>query len=91
MNDRDVVIVDALRTAVGRKNGSLSGMHPVVLLAKALEELVRRTDVPKDDIEDVISGCVDQIGEQAANVGSTLRFFSYTKSSSSGVAPTPSA
>ncbi|MGB2693973.1 MAG: thiolase family protein [Dehalococcoidia bacterium] len=69
MNDRDVVIVEAVRTAVGRKNGSLSGIHPVVLLAQVLEELMRRAGLPQDVVEDVVCGCVDQMGDQAANIG----------------------
>ncbi len=69
MNDRDVVIVEAVRTAVGRRNGSLSGIHPVVLLAQALNEVMRRAGQPADIVEDVVCGCVDQVGEQAANIG----------------------
>ena len=68
MNDRDVVIVEAVRTPVGRRNGSLSDVHPVPLLAQVLEELMRRAGVEKDAVENVISGCVDQAGEQALNV-----------------------
>ena len=69
MDERDVVIVEAVRTAVGRKNGSLSGVHPVVLLAKVLNELMRRAGIERDVVEDVVTGCVDQIGDQAANIG----------------------
>jgi acetyl-CoA acyltransferase len=69
VNDRDVVIVEAVRTAVGRRNGSLSGVHPVVLLSQVLQELMRRSGLKPDVVEDVISGCVDQAGEQALNVG----------------------
>ena len=69
MNDNDVVIVEAVRTAVGRRAGSLSGIHPVVLLANVLSELMRRAKLPADVVEDVICGCVDQIGDQAANIG----------------------
>ena len=69
MNDRDAVIVEAVRTAVGRRNGSLSGVHPVVLLAKVLDELMRRAGLAPDVVEDVVTGCVDQVGEQAANIG----------------------
>jgi acetyl-CoA acyltransferase len=69
MNDRDVVIVEAVRTATGRKNGSLSGVHPVVLLSQALNEVMRRAGQPAGIVEDVVCGCVDQIGEQAANIG----------------------
>jgi len=69
MNDRDVVIVEAVRTAVGRKNGSLSGVHPVVLLSEVLREVMKRAKLPADVVEDVVCGCVDQIGDQAANIG----------------------
>ena len=69
MDDRDVVIIEAVRTPTGRRNGSLSGVHPVVLLGEVLQELVSRAGVPADVVEDVICGCVDQIGDQAANIG----------------------
>jgi acetyl-CoA acyltransferase len=69
MDERDVVIVEAVRTAVGRKNGSLSGVHPVIVLSKVLNEVVRRAGLEPDMVEDVVTGCVDQIGEQAANIG----------------------
>ncbi|MDZ4278126.1 MAG: hypothetical protein U1B78_03190, partial [Dehalococcoidia bacterium] len=69
MNDRDVVIVEGVRTAVGRRDGSLSGVHPAVLLADVLNELLRRAGLPSDVVEDVVCGCVDQIGDQAANIG----------------------
>ena len=68
MSDRDVVIVEAVRTAVGRRGGSLSGVHPVPLLAQVLQELMRRAGLSPDVVEDVVSGCVDQAGEQALNV-----------------------
>ena len=68
MNDRDVVIVEAVRTAVGRRGGSLSGVHAVVLLSKVLTELMDRAGVAPSEVEDVISGCVDQVGEQGLNV-----------------------
>jgi acetyl-CoA acyltransferase len=68
MNDRDVVIVEAVRTAVGRRNGSLSGVHPVVLLSQVLQEVMKRANLSPDVVEDVISGCVDQVGEQGLNV-----------------------
>ncbi len=69
MNDRDVVIIEAVRTAVGRRGGSLSGVHPVPLLAQVLQELMRRAGVSPEVVEDVVTGCVDQVGEQALNVG----------------------
>ncbi len=69
MNDRDAVIVEAVRTAVGRRGGTLSETHPVPILAKVLEEVVRRAGVEADVVEDVVTGCVDQVGEQSANAG----------------------
>ncbi len=62
------VIVGAVRTAVGRKNGKLSGVRPDDLLALALKELVARTKVDPNEIEDVVIGCVDQVGEQGFNI-----------------------
>jgi acetyl-CoA acyltransferase len=67
----DAVIVDAVRTASGRgkPGGALSEIPPVELLATVLRELVRRNDLDPAQIDDVITGCVTQIGEQAANIG----------------------
>ena len=62
------VIVGAVRTAVGRKNGKLSGVRPDDLLALALKEVVARTKVDPNEVEDVVVGCVDQVGEQGFNI-----------------------
>jgi acetyl-CoA acetyltransferase family protein len=64
----DVVIVDAVRTPVGRRNGSLKDIRPDELMALVLSELVRRTGIEPGVVDDVILGCVAQIGEQGANV-----------------------
>jgi len=66
---RDAVIVDAVRTPVGKgkPGGALSSVHPVELLAHTLKSLVERTGVDPATIDDVIGGCVDQVGEQAMN------------------------
>jgi acetyl-CoA acyltransferase len=66
---RDAVIVDAVRTPIGKgkATGSLSPVHPVDLLAHSLRALVGRTALDPALIDDVIGGCVDQVGEQAAN------------------------
>jgi acetyl-CoA acetyltransferase family protein len=64
----EAYIVDAVRTAGGRKNGKLKHWHPVDLGAVVLDELVARTGVDSAAIEDVIFGCVDQVGGQAANI-----------------------
>lgn len=66
---RDVVIVEAVRTPMGRRNGGLSGVHPVVLGAHVLKELVKRAGISPAIVEDVVFGCVSQVGEQTANVG----------------------
>ncbi|MEV5846558.1 thiolase family protein [Streptomyces sp. NPDC051985] len=66
---RDAVIVEAVRTPVGkgRPNGSLAHVHPVELLAHTLRTLVERSGVDPALIDDVIGGTVDQVGEQAMN------------------------
>ena len=66
---RDAVIVDAVRTPIGKgkPTGSLSPVHPVDLLAHTLRALAERTAIDPTLIDDVIGGCVDQVAEQAAN------------------------
>ncbi|HEX6389032.1 MAG TPA: thiolase family protein [Solirubrobacteraceae bacterium] len=66
---REAVIVDAVRTPIGKgkPGGALSGVHPVDLLAHSLRELVTRTGVDPERIDDVIGGIVDQVGEQSMN------------------------
>ncbi len=64
----DAVIVDAVRTPVGRRNGRLSGWHPVDLAAQPLLALVERNDLDPALIEDVIMGCTMTVGEQAMNI-----------------------
>ena len=65
---REAVIVDAVRTPLGRRDGMLKGWHPVDLLAHALNGLVQRNKLSPDLIDDVIAGCVMQVGEQSVNV-----------------------
>jgi acetyl-CoA acyltransferase len=65
----EAVIVEAIRTPIGKRNGSLSGVHPVDLSARVLESLVARTGIDPELIDDVIWGCVSQVGDQSANVG----------------------
>jgi len=64
----DAFIVDAVRTPVGKRNGVLSKMRADDLLALTLKELVSRTGVDPASVEDVIAGCVTQVGEQSMNV-----------------------
>ncbi|MDC0885141.1 acetyl-CoA C-acyltransferase [Gammaproteobacteria bacterium] len=61
-------IVSAVRTAGGKKNGSLSQWHPADLGAKVLDELVHQTGIDPELIDDVIFGCVSQVGAQSGNV-----------------------
>ena len=65
----DAYIVDAVRTAGGRRGGKLAGVHPVDLGAHVLDALVERTGIDPAAIEDVVTGCVMQGGEQAIHVG----------------------
>ena len=66
---RDAVIIDAIRTPIakGKAGGALSSVHPVDLFAHTLRSLVQRTGVDTAIIDDVIGGCVDQVGDQAIN------------------------
>jgi acetyl-CoA C-acetyltransferase len=67
----EAYIVDALRTPVGRKKGSLAQMHPADLGAHSLKALMDRTDMDPAAVEDVIFGCVDTIGPQAGDIART--------------------
>lgn len=69
MTQREAVIVEAVRTAVGRRGGRLKDWHPVDLLAQTLSALVQRTKIDPGVVEDVIVGCVSQVGEQSLNIG----------------------
>ncbi|MCE3554727.1 thiolase family protein [Pseudonocardia sp. RS11V-5] len=66
---RDAVIVQAVRTPIGKRNGALSGEHPVDLSAAVLRGLAERTGLDPALVEDVIWGCASQVGEQGGNVG----------------------
>jgi acetyl-CoA C-acetyltransferase len=64
----EAYVIEAVRTAVGKRNGSLAGVHPVDLGAAAWRGLFDRTDVDPGAVDDVIAGCVDAIGPQAGNI-----------------------
>jgi acetyl-CoA acyltransferase len=66
---RDAVIVGAVRTPVGRRGGGLSGVHPVDLSGLVLRALADRSGLDPADVEDVLWGCVSQVGEQSWNIG----------------------
>ncbi|WP_373893601.1 acetyl-CoA C-acyltransferase [Virgibacillus sp. CBA3643] len=65
----EAVIIDAIRTATGRKKGTLSQTHPVDLLVPVLKELVNRNGVNAAEVEDVVTGCVTMTEEQGGNIG----------------------
>jgi acetyl-CoA C-acetyltransferase len=66
-----VLILDAVRTALGRRNGALAGIHPARLLGDEIAELLARTGVEGGQVQQVITGCVGQVGEQSFNIGRT--------------------
>jgi len=65
---REAVIVDTCRTAFGKRGGALANWHPVDLLGFTLSHLVERSGVDPERVDDVIGGCVSQVGEQSTNV-----------------------
>ena len=69
---REVVIVEAARTPIGRghpEKGYYKDTHPNALLGAAFTAVIERAGIPAGDVEDVITGCVQQLGEQGFNVG----------------------
>ena len=68
MELREAVLVGAVRTPIGKRGGALAGWHPTDLLAAALRALVERTGVDPGLVDDVVGGCVSQVGEQSTNV-----------------------
>ncbi len=71
MTERDVVIVEAVRTPIGRRNGGLSTIHSADLLATALKGLIERSGIDPTEVEQVVGGCVGQVGMQSFNVTRT--------------------
>lgn len=69
---RDAYVIDAVRTAVGKRGGALAGVHPADLGAAVLRGLVDRTGIDPANVDDVIVGCVDNVGPQAGNIGRTM-------------------
>src|SRR5437660_2725366 len=66
---REVVIVEAVRTPIGRRNGKLKDVHPAELGSLVLKEVVHRAGIEANQVDDVVFGCVSQAGEQSLNVG----------------------
>lgn len=70
-NQNPVVIIDAVRTPIGRRNGGLSTLHPAELLGLAQKAIIERNGIDPAIVEQVVGGCVSQIGEQSFNVTRT--------------------
>ena len=70
---RDALIIDAVRTPIGKRNGTLASVRADELAAQVLNGLVERIGIDPGEIEDVQMGCVTQVGEQALNVGADRR------------------
>jgi acetyl-CoA acyltransferase len=68
---RDAVIVEAVRTPVGKRKGGLSGVHPVELSAHILKSLAQRSGIDPTAVDDVVWGCVSQVGEQTLDIART--------------------
>src|SRR3954454_8151542 len=71
---REVVIVEAVRTPIGRghrEKGVFRDLHPATLLARTYTELIARAGIDAGEVEDVVTGCVQQFGEQGLNIGRT--------------------
>jgi acetyl-CoA acyltransferase len=66
---REAVIVEAVRTPVGKRNGGLAGTHAADLSAVVLEALVARTGIDPAVVDDIVWGCVSQVGDQSSNIG----------------------
>jgi acetyl-CoA acyltransferase len=66
---RETVIVEAVRTPVGKRNGGLSDMHAADLSAIVLNALMERAGVDPEIVDDVVWGCVSQVGDQSSNIG----------------------
>ena len=68
---RDVVIVDAVRTPIGRRGGALSSLHPATALAGVQAALIERSGIDPSEVGQVVGGCVSQVGEQSFNITRT--------------------
>ena len=68
---REVVIVEAVRSPIGKRNGGLSTIHPAELLSRVQRELVNRSGIDPSSVEQVVGGCVSQVGEQSFNITRT--------------------
>src|SRR3954449_10964910 len=70
-SESSVVIVDAVRTPIGRRGGGLSSVHPAELLGVVQQAIIERTGIDPAAVEQVVGGCVSQVGEQSFNITRT--------------------
>src|SRR5215472_3232785 len=68
-NGREALIVEAVRTPLGRRKGMLRDHHPAALAGTVMQEALRRTGVPADRVDQVVWGCATQVGDQGSNIG----------------------
>src|SRR5258707_1067673 len=87
MNMREVVIVEAVRSPIGRRNGKLKDVHPVVLGSLVLKEIVKRAGITPDQVEDVVFGCVSQAGEQSLNIARGVESMTRVPMGSNAMSP----
>ncbi|MEM0158946.1 MAG: thiolase family protein [Thermoplasmataceae archaeon] len=66
--NREVFIVSSMRTPIGKRGGALADIHPVDLLGNLMRKVVLKSGIPPESFDDVITGCVNQVGEQAINI-----------------------
>ena len=85
------VIIDAVRTAYGKRRGAYRDIRPDSLLADAVSAVIKKSGVQSENIEDLIVGCVSQAGEQAANVGRIAALLAGLPSSVPGILADPAA
>lgn len=71
VDPRDVVIVDAVRTPIGRRGGGLSSLHPAAALAEVQKTVIARSGIDPSEVGQVVGGCVSQVGEQSFNITRT--------------------
>ncbi|MDJ0768427.1 MAG: steroid 3-ketoacyl-CoA thiolase [Ilumatobacter sp.] len=71
MSENSVVIVDAVRTPIGRRGGGLSSLHPAEVLSRVQSSLIERSGIDPAEVDQVVGGCVSQVGEQSFNVTRT--------------------
>lgn len=67
----DVVLIDAVRSPIGRRNGGLASVHPADLLGTVMRELLDRSGIDPSQVDQIVGGCVSQVGEQSFNIART--------------------